>query len=135
MSASHNSDRLARPLNETARVIRRPSTSGNATFMAMSRALSPRVPWRQAASSVPANITWRTGQSRWGPGGSNGAPGTDLAKPVAFSTTSGGAALRIPSTMAAATGSLRLVRKIGSGLMARSRRLSIRASMGARFAA
>ena len=43
----------ASALNETARVTMRPSTSGSATFIAMSRAESPCVPFAQSSSRPP----------------------------------------------------------------------------------
>ncbi len=87
----------------------RPSTSGSATFMAMSRADRPRVPSAQSASVPPEKTTCRTGQSA----ASNGvclraAPGLETAKPVALRTIPGSASARIPRTVSAETGSLRL---------------------------
>ena len=47
----------ASALNDTARARMRPSTSGSATFIAMSRADSPCVPLAQLSSSPPASTT------------------------------------------------------------------------------
>ena len=63
MSASVARRRRPAPLNETARVMMRPSISGSATFIARSRGRRPRVPSRQASASPPAKITCSTGQS------------------------------------------------------------------------
>ncbi len=114
----------------------RPSISGSATFMAMSRASRPRVPRRQAPSSPPAKITCSTGQSD--PSSTPGrcvSPGAETAKPVAFSTMSGGASASTPARIAADCGSLRLDAKSGSGLRPRACSASISASTGAVFAA
>ena len=75
-------------MNDTARERMRPSTSGSATFIAMSRADSPCVPLAQPASSPPASTTCSTGRPVASKGvGRRPAPGVDTAKPVAFSTT------------------------------------------------
>ncbi len=101
----------------------RPSTSGRATFIAMSRAARPWVPSRQAASLEVANTTCSTGQSA----AANGVcaaspPGAATAKPVAFRITSGGASASTSSRIAAATGSFRLATNTGSAFSPRRAR-------------
>ena len=63
MSHSVAGSRRLGALKDTAREISRPSTSGSAMFMAMSRGERPRVPSRQAASAPPESTACTTGQS------------------------------------------------------------------------
>ena len=78
--------------------------------MARSRAESPALPARQASSVPPENTTWSTGQSALSKGvAARAAPGVETAKPVALRTTSGAARANSSSSVAAASGSLRLV--------------------------
>ena len=97
-------------LKLTARDRILPSTSGNTTCMARSRAESPWLPARQSASLPPEKTTWSTGAFAE----SNGvalrtAPGEESAKAVALSTTAGFARSIIAPTKSAATASFRLV--------------------------
>ena len=88
----------------------RPSTSGSATFIAMSRAESPCIPLSQSSSRPPASTTWSTGRPLASKGERRraGAPGVETANPVAFSTMPARAASSMLSTRSAETGSLRL---------------------------
>jgi hypothetical protein len=96
-------------LKETARDRIRPSTSGRATFMAMSRAERPFMLSRHWASVPPEKTTWMTGQSRSSKGvARRSAPGLDSAKPVAFSTISAPASASRRRTTSAETLSFRL---------------------------
>ena len=62
-------------------------------------------------------------------------PGTETANPVALRMTSGGAPLSSSPRVAAATGSLRLATKTGSGFSPFFIKPSISASMAFRFPA
>ena len=111
------SSNQASPLKLTARARMRPSISGRATFMAMSRAERPPVPVSHASSVPPAKIACRTGT----PGRSRGvgwcwaACGEETAKEVALITTAGGASANKVASVAAETGSLSEATKTGSG--------------------
>ena len=97
----------------------RPSSSGNATFIAMSRASRPRAPARQLGSSPPEKITCSTGQSGAAKGLVSPAP-VDTANAVAFSTMSGGASPKTFSMIAAESASFSDDTKIGNGLRPRA---------------
>ncbi len=110
MSVWVSASKRAAALNEIARLRTRPSTSGSATFMAMSRAARPYVPSRHAASLPPENTTWSTGQSAPTKGVSvAAAPGVETANPVALRITAAGAPASVSPRKPAETGSLRLV--------------------------
>ena len=118
MGASVASSKRASVLKATALVRIRPSTSGSATFMAMSRGERPRVASAHCRSVAPAKIACNTGTPAWAKGVSCGAPGRETAKPVAFRTIRGSAA-RMSAPISSAAGlSLRLVTKMGSGFEA-----------------
>ena len=105
-----DSSKRASPLKETARERMRPSTSGSATFMAMSRAESPRVPARQSFSLPPENTTCSTGAPVAFNGESTvGLPGVETANPVPFRTTPAPLSASSDSMTPAETGSFRLV--------------------------
>ena len=74
-------------LNETAREISRPSTSGNATFIAISLGLRPVGDASQVSFSLLDKISWKTGQSVFlnGPAFA-GLSVEETAKAVVFST-------------------------------------------------
>ena len=67
------------------------------------------MPSRHTASVPPESTTWSTGQSLALNGVSAAWPGRATANPVAFSTTAVGASARSSESVAAATGSFRLV--------------------------
>ena len=75
-------------LNETAREISRPSTSGNATFIAISLGLRPVGDASQVSFSLLDKISWKTGQSVFlnGPAIA-GLFVEETAKAVVFRTT------------------------------------------------
>ena len=109
-----DSSKRASPLKETARERIRPSTSGNATFMAMSRAERPRVPARQSFSLPPENTTCSTGAPVALSGESTaGFPGVETANPVPFSTIPAALSASSDSMTPAETGSFRLVQYSG----------------------
>ncbi len=129
MSHSVAASRRADDLNATARVMTRPSTSGSAMFMAMSRGPSPAAESRHCSSVVPARITCNTGQSAAANGDAAALPGAATAKAVVVNATSGGCVASISVNVAVATGSLRLETKTGSTFMPRDCNAAIMESM------
>ena len=112
MGHSVAASKNASPLKPTARASTRPSISGSATFMAMSRAPRPRVPSRQAAS-VPAESTACSTGAPWSPLSGFSAPPT--ANEVRLTITSGGASARSARSVSAESGSFSEATKTGSG--------------------
>ena len=130
MGASVAASKRASVLNATARVRMRPSTSGSATFMAMSRGERPRVASAHCRSVAPAKIACSTGTPAPAKGPASGAPGRDTAKPVALSTIAGETVRRSVAISAAAGASRRLVTKTGSASSPASRSAATSASTG-----
>ena len=127
-----DSSNRASPLKETARERIRPSTSGRATFMATSRAESPRVVARQSFSLPPEKTSCSTGASVAFSGESAaGRPGVETANPVPFSTIPAPLSTSRDSTTPADTGSFKLVQYIGRQSIPWRPSDSIRATMGA----
>ena len=87
----------ASPLNDTARDKIRPSTSGSATFIAISRAESPWILSVHAVSDALDKMTWKTGDLfaarmvNGFRGLSSPSCGEPTAKAVQFKITLGGA--------------------------------------------
>ena len=131
MGACVASSKRASVLNATARVRMRPSTSGSATFMAMSRGERPRVASAHCRSVAPAKIACSTGTPASANGVSCGAPGRETAKPVALRTISGSVVRMSVPISSAAGASRRLVTKMGSGSSPSSRSAATSASTGA----
>ena len=131
-----DSSNRASPLKDTARERMRPSTSGSATFIAMSRAESPRVPARQSFSFPPENTTCSTGAPVAFKGESAaGLPGVETANPVPFSTTPASLSISSDSMIPAETGSFRLVQYSGRQSTSLRPSASISARTGATLSA
>ena len=131
-----DASKRASPLKETARERMRPSTSGSATFMAMSRAERPRVPARQLFSSPPENTTCSTGAPVAASGESTvGLPGVETANPVPLSTSPAPLSASSVSTTPAETGSFRLVQYSGRQSTPFRRSASTSARTGATLSA
>ena len=116
----------------------RPSTSGRATFIAMSRAVRPWAPFAQDSADAPDKTTWKIGASlaQWAARGFcvavSLALGELTAKLVQLSMTVGGASMKRVSRVATDTGSFRLATKIGSGFRPARRSDFVRRLMGCR---
>ncbi|MCL6708411.1 hypothetical protein M8R20_15525 [Pseudomonas sp. R2.Fl] len=118
-------------MNDTARVITRPSTSGSATCMARSRAESPCAEFCQASRAELEKIACST----TAPVSSStvdgfSLPGAETAKPVALITTSGAASAKTARSVSTDTASFRLVTNTGRARIPCPARASISASTG-----
>jgi hypothetical protein len=103
-------------LKLTARVMMRPSISGNTTLIARSRGDRPTCCARQSSALPPLTITCNTGRSS--PSAPSHAPVLSrlaIAKPVVLSTSDAAVSCKSCSTAARHTGSLSEATEIGSG--------------------
>ena len=132
--------RLGACLKPTARVRIRPSSSGSATFIARSRAVSPAPDAAQSVARLADRTSWNTGASTAPKGPADTRlgiaapppPGSDTAKLVRFRITSADPCCKRPAMMPPLSASFRLAPNSGSGFSPAARQRSASASIGAR---